>query len=304
MRTTLLTLLTLFAVNAQASYNGSISFTPAEVAKHKATINELVEESKDCLQRYKKEHERFYKSHCNSRGVCLSKYYGERKYSKKRFQRTDWGWFKVYLPTALRKAGFDKDLVDLMEPISCVGLALNCLESGFKVTGQRKQWEDIMRFVRANGVGGTALQHGLQQLGWEINYWNPAEKEYIAEANAGWDAEEKDWQSKGWHAYRYNNVVTRGTYWYNKVDNATDLVGFVKETPQKLYDYPFWVGTANTGYHVFPGTYGQVVEAHSTRPITSFDNLEFSPFNPLAGQGPKWTSTEKYRSGLIALPPL
>jgi hypothetical protein len=33
------------------------------------------------------------------------------------------------------------------------------------------------------------------------------------------------------------------------------------------------------------------------------DNIEVSAFNPLAtGGGPRWTRSEKYRSGLIAVP--
>ncbi len=307
MRASVITLLTLLAVSAHADYNGSITFSTEEVTNHKEKIKELVDGAQNCLLDYKAEHKRFYNSNCVSKGGstrCLSKYYGERRYSKKRFQRRDGGLFLTYLPTALRRAGFDRDLVNEMEPISCVGLALTCLERGFNQTGQSAQWDKIMRFVRANNVGGTSLQHALQQLGWEINYWNPASEESASERMAKWDEEENKWQSKGWHAYRYNNVMTRGTYWFNKVDNATDLVGFEKETPAKFSKYPFWVGTANTGYHVFPGTFEKVVEAHSTRHITSFDNLEFSPFNPLAGQGPKWTPSEKYRSGLIAFPPL
>ena len=33
------------------------------------------------------------------------------------------------------------------------------------------------------------------------------------------------------------------------------------------------------------------------------DNIEVAPFNPLAqGGAPRWTRSEKYRSGLIAVP--
>ena len=81
-------------------------------------------------------------------------------------------------------------------------------------------------------------------------------------------------------------------------------MGFGKKTPYLTSQTKFWVGIANGGYHVFPGTYLNVVEAHSTRHITSIDNLEFSDFNPLAsGGGPRWSRTEKYVSGMIAIPP-
>lgn len=119
-----------------------------------------------------------------------------------------------------------------------------------------------------------------------------------------WDAEERNWKSKGWHAYRYLTVTRRGTYYYNRVDDKTLLAGFGTRVPAEFRRQPFFVGVAHTGYHVFPGFRGDVFEAHSTRRLDSFNNLEQSPFNPLAsGGGPRWTSTERYRSGLIALPP-
>jgi hypothetical protein len=63
------------------------------------------------------------------------------------------------------------------------------------------------------------------------------------------------------------------------------------------------VGIAHAGYHVFPGRKGDVIEAHSMRNIAARDNIEFSEFNPLAtGGGPRWTNSEKYRSGLIVVP--
>ena len=53
----------------------------------------------------------------------------------------------------------------------------------------------------------------------------------------------------------------------------------------------------------FPGLAGKVVEAHSMRTMIAKDNIEVAPFNPLAtGGAPRWTSSEKYRSGLIAVP--
>ena len=66
---------------------------------------------------------------------------------------------------------------------------------------------------------------------------------------------------------------------------------------------PFFVGIAHAGYHVFPGRRGDVVEAHSMREMIAKDNIEVAPFNPLAqGGAPRWTRSEKYRSGLIAVP--
>jgi hypothetical protein len=97
---------------------------------------------------------------------------------------------------------------------------------------------------------------------------------------------------------------TRGNYYYNRVDDKTLLVGFGTRVPAAFKSKPFFVGVAHTGYHVFLGFNGEVIEAHSTRALTSIKNLERSPFNPLGNGGaPRWTATEKYRSGLIGMPP-
>ena len=90
------------------------------------------------------------------------------------------------------------------------------------------------------------------------------------------------------------------------IDDKTLLVGFGTNVPAEFRAVPFWVGTAHSGYHVFPGFSGKIIEAHSQRPISSKDNLEVSSFNPLnqeRGGGPKWTNSERYRSGVIAVPP-
>ncbi len=98
--------------------------------------------------------------------------------------------------------------------------------------------------------------------------------------------------------------MRKNRYYFNKVDNKSLLVDFNRTPPQAFLNQPFFVGIAHTGYHVFPGFYGRVIEAHSTRKLNSFENLERSPFNPLkSGGGPRWTRTEKYRSGLLAFPP-
>jgi len=289
-------------------YKGEIIFNQEQVNVHQETITQLVKVSKDCLARHKSEHIDFYKSNCrqtwNGKKVCLSKFYGERRYTMKKGSRRSDGKKLEFLPDALENAGFSPDYAKVMKTTSCVGLALQCLKEGFDKTNQSQVWEIIMQFVRANAVSGTSLQHSLSQLGWTTYYWNPSSPEELAENAKRWDEEEKRWQSKGWHLYRYQMIQNRGTYWFNNVDDAYSMVGFGKGSPQVLKNVPFWVGTAHTGYHVFPGTYSEVVEAHSTRDITAEDNLEFSLFAPLAtGGGPRWTRTEKYRSGLIVLPP-
>lgn len=305
-----ITWIMLLAANSVfAGYNGEINFTQEQITEHKRKAVNLSLIAERCLQRYKSEHESYYRSHCwrNRRGgkTCLSKYYGDRRYTTKQGSKRSDGKTLEFLPEALRAFGINPAYANQMESISCVGLALNCLGEGFKQTGQSEEWSQIRKFVSNNGVGGTALQHALSQIGWKTYYWNPAPYWSIDADTQRWDAEERNWQSKGYHSYRLNNVRNRGTYWFNKVDNQTDLVGFGDSVPRILRKFPFWVGTANTGYHVFPGTREKVVEAHSTRHFTAFDNLEFSNFSPFAtGGGPRWTNNEKYRSGLIVFPPM
>ena len=307
MKAVLATLILLSTHFGYSAYKGSIQFSSAEIQNHRAQITELSRVAARCLEEYQEEHLSYFDSNCHfqsGKKLCLSKFYGERRYSKFKGQFRPDGTPLTYLGDELRKYGFPISKMDEMENTSCVGMALDCLKQGFLATGQSNQWDKILRYTKANGVGGTALQDGLSRLGWKTYYWNPAPASSIIDDMKRWDAEEKNWQSKGYHAYRYNNVKKKGTYWFNKVDNSTDLVGFGQGEPKRLQNVPFWVGTAHTGYHVFPGTLGDVVEAHSTRNITAEDNLEFSRFSPFAqGGGPRWTRTEKYRSGLIVIPP-
>lgn len=305
-----LKLLTLFLTTTvfAAGYNGRVEFSNQEKTKHKREIQVFVNIASGCLEDFQREHIEFYRSHCRSvegQKVCLSKYYGERRYSKKRNARRADGKPLQYLPEALAEAGFPDSYVDLMEANSCVGMALTCLKQAFLATDQEGVWLKLRQFSRDNGVSGVAIQHALGQLGWRTYYWNPSPLETIERDTKTWDREETNWQSKGGHFARYKSVRDKGTYWYNTVDDKSSLVGFGRGEPELLKRVPFWVGTANTGYHVFPGTFADVVEAHSTRPITAEDNLEFSRFAPFAtGGGPRWTDVEKYRSGLISVPPI
>jgi hypothetical protein len=295
------------SVSFAAGYKGSISFSNSEVRDHYWNSIEMSEVSRKCLMRYRKNHDQFYRSNCikkNGKRVCLSKYFGDRRYAKRRGQFRSDGQPLTYLGDALKAAGFPASKMNEMENTSCVGMALTCLGEGFNKTGQSATWKKIRRFVSNNGVGGTSLQFALQKLGWKVLYWNPTHPSNLVEKAKQWDAEEKNWASKGYHEYRYITVTRHGRYWFNPVDDARTLVGFENRIPSYLYDVTFWVGTAHTGYHVFPGTNELVIEAHSTRHITSYSNLEFSDFAPMRkGGAPRWTSTQKYRSGLIAVPP-
>jgi hypothetical protein len=97
------------------------------------------------------------------------------------------------------------------------------------------------------------------------------------------------------------------------IDDVDSGINFGTGTPDITRRVPFFVGIAHMGYHVFPGTFGQVVEAHSTRAITDPKEVQLSAFSPLtpnAGpQGgprsrlPNGFQSDTYRSGVIAIPP-
>ena len=270
-----------------AGFSGAVEFTVEEKAAHQRHIGTITRQARRYLEDIYRDHLAFY------RRYGVSKYYGDRStLLDTRAKRI----------AALQQAGAPVSLVDQLVPSSCIGLSLNALAAGFRAPGDpalESAYQKILQFARANDLDGSAVLHALQKLGWRIYFWNPAPPQ-----NERWDAEERNWRSKGWHAYRYSTVMNRGNYYYNTVDDKALLVGFGTQVPGAFRSAPFFIGVAHTGYHVFPGFEGTVIEAHSTRLLSSVNNLETSPFNPLgSGGGPRWTPTEKYRSGLIALPP-
>ena len=106
-----------------------------------------------------------------------------------------------------------------------------------------------------------------------------------------------------WGHHQENWLTVNGPhhlYLFNRVDDARQLVNFGPSVPGALLSVPFFVGIAHMGYHVFPGTFGQVIEGHSTREIDDPKTLQSAPFNPIGGGGP---TDGLYRSGLIAVPP-
>jgi hypothetical protein len=188
-------------------------------------------------------------------------------------------------------------------------LAMQSLKKGFGAAGQSGVWDKIHNVLKIdNAFLGTDLQMMLQQLGWKIYFWNPSPSK-----NAAWDEEDrllnplkpgKTWNPVwGGHALRHDSVQRRKVYYETKVDNGSALVNFGSSPPAGFKQVPLFIGIAHAGYHVFPGRRGDVIEAHSMRNLDARDNLEVAPFNPLASGGaPRWTRSEKYRSGLIAVP--
>lgn len=272
------------------------NFTKNEIDQHNKNVALIVATATDCLDETYADHLDFFAE------WDISKYYGDRnpKYAT-----------LAGRVAALKEYGKPPELIDELEPISCIGLAMRCLEKGFDAANMESTWDKIYDQLKINkNFYGTDLQKNLIKLGWKSYYWNPNPAK-----NADWDKEDQKisplkpgtkWNPVwGGHAYRYDQAVNKGFY-YEKdliVHDATSLVGYGDVQPAFFKDIPFFIGIAHAGYHVFPGRNGEVIEAHSTRSLKSIDNLEFSEFNPLRnGGGPKWTPKERYRSGVVVVP--
>lgn len=285
---TLLLLALPFPPAFAEGHRGSIAFTEEEVRLHKEGLPTLLKTGAACLEADLARHHSFYRAH------GFSPFYGDRSQFGQLSHRGKLNF--------LRRMGVNPALMKQMEPTSCVGLLLKCMGKGFAAAKQEATWKRIREYTLLNSADGTALQAALQKLGWKLYYWNPDVR-----LNATWDRREREkdpgnrdrfW---GYHEFNWHLASKKGQYLYNKVDDARALVNFGQNVPEAVKAAPFWVGTAHGGFHVFPGTEGRVVEAHSTRRLTDIQTLEAAPFNPLRGQAP---TNGTLFSGLIALPPL
>jgi hypothetical protein len=280
-------LILLISTSAWAEFKGEISFTPQEVSEHQIDVSTIVPVASDCLRKTYTHHRSFH------RRFGISPYYGDQS----SFSKLSYEEKKKFL----RSINKDESLVDQMSSISCVGLAMRCLSEGFAAVGKADLWLRLEMHLRLNAVDGSALQYSLRKLGWKTVYWNP----HLA-MNETWDLQEQQRnprnlsRSWGWHAYRWLTIQKKGMYYDNPVDDTTTLVNFGTRPPKKFKSIPFFLGTAHTGYHVFPGREGRVIESHSLRQITDATTIENSEFNPLKESG---GPQGKMYSGLISLPP-
>ncbi len=188
-----------FAVSADYNGSANLAFSAQEVSDHKQSIQEFNEVARFCLESYQNEHLSFYYDNCKiikGQQVCLSKFFGERRYSKRQNDFRPDGTPLQYLGDALAEIGFPASYMNKMENTSCVGMALDCLKHAFLATNQENSWNKVLKFTKDNGVGGTALQEALRRLGWKVYYWNPSNN---TDSMKKWDIEEEPWKSKGHH---------------------------------------------------------------------------------------------------------
>lgn len=300
---------TSWAQAAKPAAPSSVVISAAEKDEYYRNKDIIAEKAARCLTDTWDTHLAFFKKH------KISKYYGDRNPNlntpAKRL-------------AVIRSVGASESILNQLEGTSCIGLTRKCLALAINSTDSntlKQAWARVDKNLIEHQLSGLVLIEHLQKFGWTVKYWNPA-----PEFNKQWDAEEPRlvngkpvaWASGvlnaegqnlyhpswGMHEARYQSVMKRDLYYNIKVDDKTTLVGFNKTLPDEIKQIPFFVATAHAGYHMFPGFYGQVIEAHSMRRLNSIDNMEIGEFNPLAqGGSPKWTNIEKYRSGIVAVPP-
>jgi hypothetical protein len=310
------TLLALPHPSNAAGFKDVPVFSEQEKSQHLMTLNTLMESAAGCLEADITRHKQFLKKY------DVSAFYGDNtdfarkimpdgtkvlttKAEKREILREKYGvkdkYINELIPAGECKGGL-KECPNMMQNTSCIGLVMKCLKKGFQDAGQEKLWQKLRLYALANGVRGDVVQDGLQKLGLKILYWNPDTEE-----NESWDKKDQrrypDNPQNIWgqHVASWESVRTRQRYYFNKVDDYHSLVDFRKDQPEFMKRVPFFVGIAHLGYHVFPGTYGEVVEGHSARDLDDKETVEKSEFNPIRrGGGPRGG---EYNSGLIAIPP-
>ncbi len=315
----------LVAPVARAGYDDPMpTFSQAEIAADQQNAQVISNTAAACLQNTWDTHISFYNSH------GYSKFYGNRRTDYKTADGRKEALLKILPDLANRvRSGDEAAISELnarerqLETTACVDLARKCLGQGFHAAGMDDTWAKIDAWVKRSGpdgrplVFGTDLQKALVALGWKSLYWNPD-----LTHNEAWDnAEQNAYPPKqgmkwnpvwGGHALRWASVRNQRQYYGIPIQDIQTLVNFGTNPPADFQSVPFFVGTAHSGYHVFPGFNGRVIEAHSVRELKSIDNMQIGPFNPLyqdmngvaGGNGsPKWTNSEHYRSGVVVVPP-
>jgi hypothetical protein len=318
-------LLTAFLpILAQASNSSGLNFSPNEIASSAKKAQLMANTSAQCLKDTWAEHIAFFKAN------GYSKFYGDRK---KEYQTVDGRRSAILriLPALARKVNANDPVaiaelqrrVSELENSSCVELAMKCTKAGFVAAGMGATWDNIYTWLgRPDSTGtptydGDDLLKALADLGWNTLYWNPDISQ-----NDQWDLMDRTMNPLqpprqnmpvwGFHQERWIEVRRHHDYFNIPVTDIQTLVNFGIAPPADFTSIPFFVGTAHAGYHVFSGYAGTVIEGHSTRDLSSRDNMQIASFNPLyqtqngvanAKGAPQWTNSEHYRSGVIAVPP-
>ena len=294
--------LLIFSFLAHArGFNGSLEFSEAEKIEHLRGLSKVVKVAGDCLQTHLDEQTEFWNQ------WKLSRYYG---------MESDWNrkWTQAQKEAQFNRMHVPLEEMAKLKPVNCVLMTLACLQNGFHSAGQDKLWQKISDFTAANDRDGLALQYALQRIGWRVLYWNPdtsKAKEWDEEERARdkkireGNEPENQFKFYGFHEQHLLAVRKSKMYLYNPVDDATSLIDYQRTVPAKFNNVPFFVGTVHGGFHVFPGKFGYVIEAHNKARPTERRTIEAGYFDTLHPREPHPNAGVYgiYRSGPIAVPP-
>lgn len=280
------------------SFQGSISFTAAEVQAHQAGLMQLIDVTLASTEAKKAEQADWF----NRCGMG-----------------TMYGWLAPYskLSSAARQAYIDQHATCSARPTladvqvtSCENFTNKMLSKGFSAIGTAASYKKINTFLNANDRDGLALVYALRLLGWKTLYWNtdigtapplPKDRSYVG-------ATPDD------HVYDQKIAYAKHTYHGIQIDGY--LVNFSpnpgSSTPQdlsmmnRLKQVPYFVGISHAGFHVWNGSYGEITESHSFFDPIDRKNIQVGEFNPPHASptcreiaGKCWG----YYSGILAVPP-
>lgn len=306
----------LLSQSALAGFKGTIEFSQAEKDLHLKQVEAIMETTADCIEADISRHQRFMKKY------DISAFYGDNSpfakvtdketgavrftsKEEKRYMLRKEGikshFVKELIPDGDCKGGLD-ECPNMMQPTSCIGMVVKCLKKGFVSVNNEATWQKIRLYFLANNSQGDALLNALQALGWRIHYWN-------SDVSENKKRDKKDQRNHpgnpkgiwGQHEASWQTVLNKRRYYFNHVDDYGSLVNFGKYPPEWVKRVPFFIGIAHLGYHVFAGAHGDVVEAHSARPISDKETIERSEFSPGTRKG--GPRGGMYLSGLLGVPP-
>lgn len=263
------------------SFNGTVSFTNAEKQLHNEKISSAVEIAKSCARSALDYQQEFG---AVPEHFGFSPYYGANNQSD----------LAELLQFAEPQMSFSEisTLKERMIPVSCVGVALKCLEKGFVESDLEEIWTKVHKFRCANRTRGIAVQHALRQLGWKTLYWNNG------------DLPKNNLKEVGNNDYSYGILNLA-------VDDENGFPNTKTTVPQSLKSIPFGFGTAEDGYHVFiasTDSNGQFVTIEGSvgnEPVKLADVESEAPSgafyqNPIGKLG----VMNDYTDGIIAIPPI
>jgi hypothetical protein len=263
------------AGSSSGALKGDVSFTLTEKTLHNRKVGEAVSHARSCARSALTYQQEFGKAPGH---FGFSPYVGSSSQGDLLEQI---GFVSEHL-TASQRASISEKMI----PVSCVGVALKCLEQGFVKSGLGDIWTKIHKFRCANQSRGSAIQYALWKLGWKTVYWNSGDQEVG------------------------NLKFKSGLPTYGLLDVPVDFPDTSKTVPTELKSIQFGFGAAEDGFHVFIATTngdGEFVTIEGSRgagPVLVEDVVSGEAYAAYY-QNPPGTSgvMADYVDGIIAIPP-